>query len=141
MEIIEISQVTDEIVAAFNRLIPQLSSNPVPTRRDLESIVASQSTTLLAARDASAGIVGLLCLVTYRIPTSHKAWIEDVVVDEAYRGRGIGEALTRAAMQRAQSLGCTAIDLTSNPSRVAANRLYQRLGFQKRSTNYYRYHW
>ena len=83
-------------------------------------------------------ILGSMTLVVFRIPTGLRAWIEDVVVDEAARGRGVGETLNRAAIEWARVEGATTVDLTSRPSREAANRLYQRLGFQERSTNVYR---
>ena len=101
----------------------------------------SPATILYIARDPQRQdeIVGTLTLALYRIPTGLRAWIEDVVVDAGARGQGIGEALTRAALQRAQAEGAREVDLTSRPSREAANRLYQRLGFLKRETNSYRY--
>jgi len=129
-------------VAAFERLMPQLSSsNPAPARAHLAEMVSSPAITLLVAREPDAGgeIVGSLTLAMFRIPTGLRAWIEDVVVDSAQRGKGIGEALTRAALRAAQEAGATTVDLTSRPSREAANRLYQRIGFQKRETNIYRY--
>ena len=79
-----------------------------------------------------------MTLVLFRIPTGLRAWIEDVVVDEAARGRGVGETLNRAAIEWARGAGATTVDLTSRPSREAANRLYRRLGFQERATNVYR---
>jgi ribosomal protein S18 acetylase RimI-like enzyme len=134
--------VTSEIVAAFARLIPQLSSsNPPPSGPELEAIAGSQAARLLVARDPDrAGeIVGSLTLVVFRIPTGLRAWIEDVVVDGSARGRGVGDALNRAALDRARAAGCRTVDLTSRPSREAANRLYQRLGFIERTTNVYRF--
>ena len=83
--------------------------------------------------------MGSLTLVTFRIPTGMRAWIEDVVVDESARGAGVGEALNVAALEVARQRGCKTVDLTSRPSREAANRLYQRLGFKPRDTNIYRY--
>ena len=82
-----------------------------------------------------------LTLVIFRIPTGMRAWIEDVVVDEAARGHGVGEALNRFALDLAKRRGCKTVDLTSRPSREAANRMYQRIGFQARETNVYRYDW
>lgn len=141
--IIEIvTQVTDELVAAFERLTPQLSaSNPAPTRAQLAEMVASPAITLFVARapGTDGPIVGSLTLAMFRIPTGLRAWIEDVVVDAGQRGQGIGEALTRAALRAAQEAGATTVDLTSRPAREAANRLYQRIGFEKRETNVYRY--
>jgi ribosomal protein S18 acetylase RimI-like enzyme len=142
MEIVEITQVTDEVAQAFERLIPHLSSSAaIPSPAELQEIASSQASILLVARDTEqAGIiVGSLSLVVFRIPTGVRAWIEDVVVDPAERGRGIGEALTRAALQRAEQEGAKTVDLTSRPSREAANRLYQRVGFVQRVTNLYRY--
>jgi ribosomal protein S18 acetylase RimI-like enzyme len=142
MSIEKITEVTDELVAAFGRLTPQLSaSNPAPTRAELAEMVGSPAISLLVAREPNAGgaIVGSLTLAMFRIPTGLRAWIEDVVVDSAQRGKGIGEALTREALRVAQEAGATTVDLTSRPSREAANRLYQRIGFEKRETNVYRY--
>jgi ribosomal protein S18 acetylase RimI-like enzyme len=141
MEIIEVIQVTDDITAAFARLVPQLSSSPAPSKSELTQIVDSPATILFIARDPEnqGEIVGTLTLVLYRIPTGARAVIEDVVVDVSARGKGIGEALTRTALERAQKAGCRSVDLTSRPSREDANRLYQRLGFVKRETNAYRY--
>lgn len=139
VEVEEVTKVDDELVAAFERLIPQLSSsNPPPTERELAAIVTSRSTVLFVARDRDQ-IVGSLSLVLFRIPTGLRAWIEDVVVDEAARGKGVGEALNRAAIDHAAKAGAKTVDLTSRPSREAANRLYQRIGFEKRETNVYRY--
>lgn len=142
MDVFEITQVTDEIVEAFQRLIPQLSSsNPPPTRAELEEIVASPASVLLGVRDPERDniLVGSLTLALFRVPTGVRAWIEDVVVDGGSRGKGIGEALTRAAIERARQEGAVTVDLTSRPSREAANRLYVRVGFVVRHTNIYRY--
>lgn len=131
--------VDDELINAFKRLIPQLSSsNPAPSQTQLDEIVSSPSTVLFVAR-AEGRIVGALTLVLFRIPTGLRAWIEDVVVDNEVRGKGIGETLSRAALDEAKMRGAVTVDLTSRPSRVDANRLYQRLGFVARETNLYRY--
>ena len=133
------TEVSDELVAALTRLLPQLSSSsPAPTRAELEELVASPATHLLVARVGDR-IVGSLTLVVFRIPTGVRAWIEDVVVDGEARGQGIGERLNRDALDLARRLGAKTVDLTSRPSREAANRLYQRIGFQARQTNVYRY--
>jgi len=132
--------VTPELVEAFVRLTPQLSSSaPVPGGTELVEMVRSPATILLLARDAEAGIVGSLTLVVFRIPTGVRAWIEDVVVDKASRGRGVAEILCREALNRAAAAGARTVDLTSRPSREAANRLYHRLGFVRRETNVYRW--
>lgn len=137
MEIERVTQVTPELMEAFGRLIPQLSTARLPTQAEVEELVASQASTLLIARDPE--IVGSLTLIVFRTPTGVHAWIEDVVVDTAARGRGIGEALSRAGIALAKDLGANEVNLTSRPTREAANRLYQRIGFQRRSTNVYRY--
>jgi ribosomal protein S18 acetylase RimI-like enzyme len=132
---------SDEVLAACHRLIPQLSSSsPVLTRDQLHELVSASSTVLFAAHSDGV-IVGLLTLVVFRIPTAVRAWIEDVVVDEAARGKGVGEALNVAALAEAKRRGAKTVDLTSRPSREAANRLYQRIGFSRRDTNVYRYEW
>jgi len=139
IEVSEATEVTPELVAAFERLIPQLSSSSPPTTDDdLRAIVASPATVLFVATDGRDEIVGSLTLALFRIPTGLRAWIEDVVVDEAARGLGVGEALNRAAIDHSRREGARTVDLTSRPSREAANRLYQRLGFVERATNVYR---
>ncbi|MHB1711339.1 MAG: GNAT family N-acetyltransferase, partial [Acidimicrobiales bacterium] len=109
------------------------------SRSDLHEIVASPTSVLLVATEATGAIVGSLTLVLFRIPTGLRAWIEDVVVDESARGAGAGEALVIAAIERARDYGAKSVDLTSRPDRDAANRLYVRLGFEARATNVYRY--
>ena len=128
---------TDEVVTALARLLPQLSSAPPPSASELATILAGGSTVFVARVDGM--IVGSLTLVLYRIATGLKAWIEDVVVDETARGHGVGEALNFAALDEARRRGAQAVSLTSRPSREAANRLYQRIGFSARDTNVYRY--
>jgi ribosomal protein S18 acetylase RimI-like enzyme len=135
----EAVEVTPALVGAFAQLVPQLSSSsPPPSADEIGEMVAAPGTTVLVAR-VGEDIVGTLTLVVFRIPTGVRAWIEDVVVDDRARGRGAGEALTRAAIDAAARAGARSVDLTSRPSREAANRLYQRLGFDTRQTNVYRY--
>lgn len=138
--IVEIADhVDDQLVSAMGGLIPQLStSNPAPSRTELEEIVSSPATVLFIAR-VDSRIVGALTLALFRLPTGLRAWIEDVVVDGDARGSGIGEALNRAALAEAKRRGAITVDLTSRPSRAEANRLYQRLGFVARDTNVYRF--
>ncbi len=138
----EVKEASKEIYNAMIELLSQLTSSELAfSQKDLERIVASKSSILFTALDETLNnkIVGILTLVLVDIPTGMLAKIEDVVVDKTARGRGIGEAITLAAIQRAKELGITKIDLTSNPKREAANRLYQRLGFKQRTTNVYRY--
>jgi ribosomal protein S18 acetylase RimI-like enzyme len=137
VEVVE--HVSDELVKAFGRLLPQLSrSAPALGAEELAELAGWPGSQLLIAK-VDGQIMGTLTLVTFPIPTGMRAWIEDVVVDEAARGRGIGAALTNEAVRLAQAAGARTVDLTSRPSREAANRLYQRLGFQPRETNVYRY--
>ena len=132
-------QATDELVQAFAELIPQLSqSSPPPDASQVAALVSDPGSVVFLAR-LDGAIVGTLTLVLYRIPTGLKAWIEDVVVDATARGHGVGDALNQAALEEARSRGAKAVSLTSRPSREAANRLYQRIGFTLRETNVYRY--
>ena len=137
----EVTATTDEVTASMRALLPQLSSSSEPPGDgEVAEIVESPATILFAARSGEGGpIVGLLTLAVFRIPTGMRGWIEDVVVDGAARGRGVGSALVRAALERARRAGCRTVDLTSRPSREEANRLYVRLGFSLRETNVYRY--
>lgn len=131
--------VDNDLVAAFERLIPQLSSSsPPPTRDQLTELVQNDDTVLFLAQ-VDGRIVGSLTLAFYRIPTGLKAWIEDVVVDDEARGRGLGAALNEAALSEAKKRGAKDVSLTSRPAKEAANRLYQRIGFEQRQTNIYRY--
>ena len=130
--------VNDDLFAAVNRLLPQLSSATPPSIEELQAIVDDPDTALFVAK-LDGAVVGMLTLVLFRIPTGVKAWIEDVVVDGAARGHGVGDALNRAALAHARAHGAPAVSLTSRPSREAANRLYQRIGFTVRDTNVYRY--
>ena len=139
LEIEPVDSVSPELVDAFARLIPQLSSSsPPPTAEELDEIVQDPGSTLFVAR-LDGHLVGTLTLVTFRIPTAVRAWIEDVVVDRDASGHGIGEALTRAALDLAAKVGARTVELTSRPSREAANHIYRKIGFEARETNVYRY--
>jgi ribosomal protein S18 acetylase RimI-like enzyme len=134
----EATAVSAELTAAMGRLVGQLSSSArAPSAGDLRQIIESPATRLLVARDDD-DIVGSLTLALFRIPTGLRAWVEDVVVDEAARGQGVGETLTMEALRLARGAGARTVDLTSRPERVAADRLYRRLGFKPRSTSVYR---
>ncbi len=134
-----LNEVTDEVVEAFARLLPQLSSSAPPLdAAALSAIVASGASTVLLAR-VNSQIVGTLTLAVFPIPTGIRAWIEDVVTDEAARGQGVGQALTVAALAIARNAGARTVDLTTRPSREAAGRLYERIGFERRDSRLYRY--
>ncbi len=133
------AEATDELVEALRKLIPQLSSSAEPVDSALvRRVLADPAITMFVARHEGS-IVGTLTLALFEIPTGLRAWIEDVVVDSSARGLGVGEALTKAALNLAQERGATSVDLTSRPSREAANRLYKKVGFTERHTNVYRY--
>jgi ribosomal protein S18 acetylase RimI-like enzyme len=137
---VEIARAADnELIEAMRRLVPQLSPSVAPpTLEELVEILTSPATTLLVAREGRQ-IVGMLTLAMFRIPTGLRAWVEDVAVDVAARGKGVGERLSREALRLAAARGARTVELTSRPSREAANRLYQRIGFERRETNVYRY--
>jgi ribosomal protein S18 acetylase RimI-like enzyme len=139
VDISVLEHIDDEVVEAFAQLIPQLSrSSPPPTAVELQAIVDHEACTVLIAR-LDGRIVGAMTLVLFPIPTGLRAWIEDVVVDGSARGAGVGALINRRAIEIALAAGAKSVDLTSRPSREAANRLYQRLGFAARETNVYRY--
>jgi len=142
IEVTRLTAVDSSVVDAFARLIPQLSkSNPPPDAAALQAIVDAPGTYLLLARDTDNDgfVVGSLTLVTFRIPTGLRAWIEDVVVDDNTRRSGAGRALCVAALDTARELGVSTVDLTSRPSRAAANAMYVALGFELRQSNLYRF--
>ena len=147
-----IEQSSPELVAAMERLIPQLSRSAKPlTAEQTQALVDQDSVYLFVFRtdkpviaadgnEVEAGtILGMLSLATFAIPTGVRAWVEDVVVDAGPRGMGAGQQLVEAAVAHAQKIGARTVDLTSRPSREAANRLYRRCGFELRETNVYRY--
>lgn len=140
MFIQKIDKATEELFEAFQRLLPQLTTNhPPPTRAELDALVAFAGSTLVVAREGEAApIIGAATLSLLRTPTGVHARLEDVIVDETARSKGVGEALTREIIRLAKEAGADFIALTSNPKREAANRLYQRVGFTRWETNVYR---
>ena len=138
MEMIEVSKVTDELVKSIARLMPQLTQKPIPDKETLTEIVASKNNVLITACE-NGGVVGMLTLVLYRSPSALRSRIEDVVVDEPSRGKGIGKAMVCFAIEIAAQRNAFCVDLTSEPERKAANRLYKSIGFKKHETNVYRY--
>jgi len=142
MFIEKVTTVTDELVSAVQKLVPFLGVHkPIPSREDLTALPASGSSILFIARypDETSPIVGMLTLSVYRVPTGIRSIIEDVVVDDAYRKRGIARAMMEHAITAAREAGASGISLTSNPLRVEANKFYLTPGFQKRDTNAYFY--
>jgi ribosomal protein S18 acetylase RimI-like enzyme len=137
MTVERVTEATDELVSALGRLLPQLSPTAKLPSLDLLAELVASGTYLFVFRDDDGTLVGALSMALYVAPTGRKAVIEDVVVDDAARGRGVGEALVEAAQEAAQEAGVAAIWLTSRADREAANRLYQRLGFERHETNRY----
>ena len=130
----------EELAGAFEYLVPQLSkSNPPPAVDFVGRMISSDAITQFVARDDDGRIIGVATLVIFPIPTAWRAWIEDVIVDEASNGRGIGTALTQAMVEHSRAAGCKTVDLTSRPKREAANHMYRKLGFVQRDTNVYRF--
>ena len=139
MEVTEVNEYTYEVLEALNALLPQLSTSAKPiTEADLKGIIASTSVHLLLAQENNE-YFGTLTLVVFPIITGKRAWIEDVVVSVNARGKGVGKLLTEKAINLAAMHGAKTVDLTSRPSREAANKLYKSAGFQQRETNVYRY--
>ena len=142
MYIGKVSEVTEELHSALQRLVPQLGVHKIPpTQEDLNKLIASVCSMLLVARQPALDdtIVGVFCLTIYRVPTGLRSIVEDVIVDENARRQGIGEALMRYAIELARAAGADGVSLTSNPQREAANQLYQAMGFALRKTNPYFY--
>jgi ribosomal protein S18 acetylase RimI-like enzyme len=128
-----------ELLKSLNILLPQLSSSaPAMTIEDLDALVKSDVVSLFVALNEEE-VIGTLTLAIFPIPSGLRGWIEDVIVDERARGAGVGEALSRAAIEEARARGVRSLDLTSRPSRESANALYQRIGFERRDTNVYRF--
>lgn len=135
-----VEEFSEELLEAFSRLIPQLSSSAQELNaQQIKEFCEQEGVYLLVFRSAEGKILGMLSLATFKIPTGKRAWIEDVVVDSAARGQGAGQALVEAAVRHAKKVGAKTVDLTSRPTREAANRLYRRCGFKQRQTNVYRY--
>jgi ribosomal protein S18 acetylase RimI-like enzyme len=133
-----VGEATPELLSALAALLPQLNpSLPIPGLEHLKAMVADPAVTLLVARDGTA-IVAAAAVVVYATPIWLKARIEDVIVDQAERGQGVGEALVRGCIDVARERGAGIVELQSARSREAANRLYPRLGFELRDSNVYR---
>ena len=135
---IEIEDLKPDYLEAINRLIAQLStSSHTFTEAELNSLIASPQSHLYAL-EYDEKIIGMVTLCIYQCPTGRKAWIEDVVVDQNHRGKGYGKLMVRKAMEECQNRGNVTLMLTSRPSRIVANQLYQSLGFEKLETNVYK---
>lgn len=134
----ELKEATPEALKDINALIHQLSERlPDCTMQLLESIVTDTTTELWVVEDGER-IIGMATLVIVTIPEGQRAQIEDVVVDEKYRGQGLGEELSKKLIERAKMRKVPSITLSSRAERVAANKLYQKLGFTNWPTNVYK---
>jgi ribosomal protein S18 acetylase RimI-like enzyme len=140
MKIKRITRFSKRVFDAVLRLLPQLAPDAeLPDEQYFKSLLKSRNVHFFIAELDNKQIVGMLTIGTYDTPTGTKAWIEDVVVDESHRGKGFGEELTLFAINYSKTLGTRAVNLTSRPSRVAANKLYQKMGFTQYETNVYKY--
>jgi len=140
INISELTEASSSVLQSINELLPQLSSSAQVISMDrLSELVESDNTIIFLGTDDNGQILGMLSLIVMKIPTGNKAWIEDVVVDQSARSKGMGKALMNHALKRAKKLAVKSVDLTSRPSRETANMLYQSLGYQIRETNVYRY--
>jgi len=140
MKIRRISRYSDRVYEAALKLLPQLNPEPpLPSKDDFRRFLKSESTHFFIAETEDKNIAGMLTLISYIIPTGPKFWIEDVVVDESQRGKGIGRDMMLLVIDYAAAIGAKSVDLTSRPFRKAANKLYLDLGFELRETNAYRY--
>jgi ribosomal protein S18 acetylase RimI-like enzyme len=140
MQIEKALEVSDELFEAIQRLVPQLGLHKIiPSRNELTALLNSEASTLWIAKypDEYGKLVGMLTIAIYRVPTGLRSIVEDVVVDQDFRRLGIAEALVKTAMEYAREIGVDGISLTSNPTREAANKLYQSMGFERRETNSY----
>jgi ribosomal protein S18 acetylase RimI-like enzyme len=140
INISELTETSSSVLQSINELLPQLSSSAQVISMDrLSELVESDNTIIFIGTDENGQILGMLSLIVMKIPTGNKAWIEDVVVDQSARGKGMGKALMNHALEKAKELAVKSVDLTSRPSREKANMLYQSLGYQIRETNVYRH--
>ncbi len=140
LDIEQVETASKEMVEALNRLMPQLTTNAVHYDQGmLEGLLSAPGTSLFAGRDETGKICGTYTLCETVSPTGTKMWLEDVVVDEACRGRGYGQQMIEHAVATSRAKGAKSLNLTSKPQREAANRLYRRCGFVLRDTNVYRY--
>ncbi len=139
MEIFEITEFSTEVADAVRHLLPQFSSNAsLPSDELIKQVIDSDASRLLVASEAGL-VLGMLTIVIFPISSGTRAWIEDVVVDAPCRGKGVGEALIREALALARREDARTVNLASRPSRLAAIRLYKRIGFAPRETNIYKF--
>ena len=140
IHISQVTQATPELAEIFDKLIPQLSQRKPPSLDELTSLIDSRSIVLTARfPDSSSPVVGLGTLAVFLVPTGLRGHIEDVVVDQSARGNGVGQAIVLELLAKARELGIEGVSLTCNPTREAANKMYEKMGFRRRETNVYWY--
>jgi ribosomal protein S18 acetylase RimI-like enzyme len=140
MKILRVNRFSEKLYNAVVKLLPEVASErEVPSKQFFKSILASGNVHFFVAELDDRQIAGMLTIGTYNTPSGMKVWIEDVVVDKERRGKGIGKELMLAAVDYSRSLGADMVQLTSRPSRTAANRLYRNLGFEQYETNVYKF--
>jgi ribosomal protein S18 acetylase RimI-like enzyme len=135
----EIIEFKDQDLDQLNKLIPMLSKSASLLSLDEYLAIIRCPCTHLYVAEEKLEIIGMLSLVIFPIPTGVRAWVEDVVVNEKARGKGLGKQLTLYALEQSKKYKVVSVDLTSRPSREIANKLYQDVGFEKRKTNVYRF--
>ena len=136
--IVEINTYSPAYQEAIQRFLNQLTPEPMTFTEDMfKELLASKNSHLFFLFQGEE-IAGMLTIGTYHSPTGGKAWIEDVVVDEAFRGQGLSKLLVAHAIGFVKSQRIPLLMLTSNPKRVTANKLYQTMGFERKETNVYR---
>ena len=140
IHISQVTHATPELVEVFEKLIPQLSQRTPPSLDELTSLIDSRSIVLTARfPDSSSLVVGSGTLAVFLVPTGLRGHIEDVVVDQSARGNGVGQAIVSELLAKARELGIEGVSLTCNPTREAANKMYEKMGFRRRETNVYWY--
>lgn len=137
-EIIEIKTYSTEYHEAMQRFLDQLTSNPMTLTEEIFNQLIASSNSHLFFLLKEEQIAGMLTVGIYYSPTGGKAWIEDVVVDESFRGQGLSKLLVAHAVEFVKAKQVPSLMLTSNPKRIAANKLYQAMGFERKETNVYR---
>lgn len=134
----ELTEMQPGYLGNINNLLSQLSDSVHTITEEELNTLLSSSQSHLYVLESDGQFIGMTTLCLYQCPTGWKAWIEDVVVDQNHRGKGYGKLMVRKAMEECKNRGNVTLMLTSRPSRIVANQLYQSLGFEKRETNVYK---
>ena len=139
MKINEVTEYTPELKNTIDKFLKLLTGKELLIAEEgLKALIAATNSHLFVAWDEHhTACMGMITVGIYHAPTGRKAWIEDVVVDDAYRGQGVGKRLTEFAIEFARKKQVDLLSLTSNPTRIAANKLYPRVGFTHKETNVY----